>query len=275
MRFCFHSKAELHAIFSDDHKGKFPDFLAHFPANCWFQTTGKYAGSFYIRKQIPDNKQVCSTEESIDLNDLKQKFFKANSEETLWYHATGWQSAEDIMLNGIKLFEHPGDLAPCGAFYLNPCYFDCYDWLSKKNYKFKNKHAILIYSFDPNALSKKGETALTKTRWQKLTRDLSNRVPGTKYDWLYTLQNQDPSSRKHTNSYAKARETYDGESAKQLIIYTEKMCTKIDNKLVGFVFYEFANINSTSLPPTISKSVANSNETKKHKRRIRSHKTKA
>ncbi len=194
---------------------------------------------FFVRKQSRNDPQRRDVHENdIALHDLEREFGNLETEASVWYHATSWESAVKKVEEGPQLSEGPLDLAYYGAFYLNPSYRDCHDWFYTRDSKFQGKHAMLIYKFYPEWLSKKGKRVLDIKRWRNLAGERSQPSGKFEDDWTYTYQNSDPDHVHKSGDNAKIRKTRDEQQAMQLIIYTEKMCTKIHRYLIGCVYYE-------------------------------------
>lgn len=220
---------------------RFPNFRSEFHEDQWFPMWHK-TGRFFVRKQSRnDPKRRDVHENDIALHDLEREFNNLGTESSVFCHATSWESAIKKVEEGPQMSEGPLDLAYYGAFYLNPCYRDCHDWFYTRDSKFQGKHAMLIFKLHPESLSKKGKQVLDIKRWRSLAGERSQSTGKFEDDWTYTYQNSDPDHVHKSGDNAKIRKTRDGQQAMQLIIYTEKMCTKIYRHLMGCVYYENCN----------------------------------
>ena len=172
----------------------------------------------------------------IQLDILMSPSSTSMEETRYWFHATSWQSAEEIMKFGPKIYPKRSDLAVNGAFYLNPDLDDCYDWLLTKNNVFQGKHAFLVYRFAFSDLSGRVEELTNLVEWKNVARRWSTtRCPE---DCTYTFQNSDPKNIESKGHHVTPRRMDNGELAMQLIIRTEKLCRLIHLHLVGCIFFE-------------------------------------
>ena len=239
-----------HASYSPDKSNvRFPTFRSEFEENIW-SPTYHMEEKFFVRKQPRTNPQKRDVKENdVELQDLNRRFgnVDVNFEESFYYHATSWESAIKKVEEGPYKSEGPLDMAYYGAFYLNPSYRDCHDWFYTRDSKFQGKHAMLIYKFRPETLSKKGKEVLQIKRWQSLAGERSQRTGKFEDDWTYTYQNSDPDHIHKSGDNARIRKRWDEQSAMQLIIYTEKMCRKIHKCLMGCVYYENCAASSGEL----------------------------
>ncbi|UJR07425.1 hypothetical protein I4U23_011711 [Adineta vaga] len=175
--------------------------------------------------------------DSIKLDELKDIRADKNDDNLYWYHATNWDNAECIIKCGPAPSNKPGDLSTSRtAFYLNPDYDDCYNWLLTKNSEFKGYHAVLIFKFAPEEISENGRR-LTKQEWKQIASNSSTKVCRSN-DWLLAYQSANPESMGKKGQTPEIRRTSAGENAKQLIIYCAKMCRNLRSCLIGCVFYQ-------------------------------------
>lgn len=128
-----------------------------------------------------------------------------------------------------------------GAFYLGPDYHDCYDLSKNRNRNSQGNDAMLIYQFKPEILSKKGKRVLDKKKWKVLAGERSLPSSRIEDDWIYTYQNADPAHVTKFGDNARTRKGWNQQPAMQLIIYTERMCKKVHENLIGCVYYENFN----------------------------------
>ncbi|CAF3768349.1 unnamed protein product [Rotaria socialis] len=230
---------EPHASYSPDHaKERFPTFRWEFEEDYWLQVCEKTV-RFFVRKQSRNDRQRRNVhEDDIQLQYLKRELGNISTAESFWFHATSWGSAIEKVEKGPKISEGPLDMAYYGAFYLNPDYHDCHDWFYTRDSKFQGKHAMLIYKFHPETLSKKGKRILEKKKWKTVAGERSQPSGKFEDDWTYTYQNSDPDHIHKSGDNARIRHRSDELDAMQLIIYTERMCKKIHHCLIGCVYYE-------------------------------------
>ena len=234
-------ESTVYIYHASDSNKKFPEFRANFEENKWSSTCNNL-NNFFVRKQCRNSLQNCTA--GADLSDCSDIGLQAlltsddESEQTTWYHATSWLSAIKKIEEGPQMSEGPLDMAYNGAFYLNPCYYDCYEWCNTKDSQFQGKHAMLIYQFHPETLSKKGKRVLDVNKWKSLAGERSQSSGKFEDDWTYTYQNSDPNHIYKSGSNARIRKTRDAKQAMQLIIYNEGMCRKIHKHLIGCVYYE-------------------------------------
>ncbi|CAF0979878.1 unnamed protein product [Adineta steineri] len=192
-------------------------------------------------------------EPQIALDDLTKMCGDTDNGQTYWFHATSWDNAQNITKEGPKIGHKPSDYSSNGAFYFNPCYYDCYDWFITRNSVFKGYHAMLIYKFNPEELSKKGETP-DKNQWKKNVKELkessskknvkNRKATSSKNnrDWSLVPQDANPDNFSK-NHQIKARTTSQGKLAMQLVIHTESMCKKTHSHLVACVFFQTVSSN--------------------------------
>ncbi len=228
--------------------------------NLWLQAD---QSTYFIRNQSRKGRQRQDlSEDDIELHTLTNKFPYYVLDKTIpvnWFHATSWKSAEKKINKGPNKTRGPSDFARYGAFFLNPNYDDCYDWLYDNNEKFQGEHAILIYRFYPWVISSNGEE-LNLKQWRQLVQQRSTSDIRCPYDWSFTFQNSDPKNISTSNSKVevhhmrfqnsdcehiettslkvKARRMKNGEYAKQLVIHSEKMCKEIHRCLIGCIYFE-------------------------------------
>ena len=147
---------------------KYPETMLEHGENVWSKLDPDKL--YYIRNQsrFDLDKQVL-TELDIQLDSLKNHFSQSSNGATYWFHAISWSSAIKKINNGPQFSTDLLDFTFAGAYYLNPKFDDCYQWLYTKNSKFKGRHAILIYQFNPWVLSEKGEQLDVKT-WKQTVR---------------------------------------------------------------------------------------------------------
>ncbi|CAF1430894.1 unnamed protein product [Rotaria magnacalcarata] len=228
-----------HACYSpDDAKKRFPTFRSEFKEDHWSHICEKTM-RFFVRKQSRNDRQRRNVHENdIELQYLTRELGNVSTVESFWFHATSWESAIEKVEKGPKISEGPLDMAYYGAFYLNPDYHDCHDWFYTRDSKFQGKHAMLIYKFHSETLSKKGKSILEKQKWKTVAGERSQSSGKFEDDWTYTYQNSDPDHIHKSGDNARIRHRWDELPAMQLIIYTEKMCRKIHRCLVGCVYYE-------------------------------------
>lgn len=210
----------------------FPKFRSNFENDLW-SPTSNMMNHFFVRKQT----RSC-WENDIQLQDLMKLVPNDNHEEKLWFHGTSWKSAIKKVEEGPQISHGPLDMAYHGAFYLNPDHHDCYEWFRTADSKFKGKHAMLIYKFHPESLSKKGKEVFNINKWRTLAGERSRSTGKFEDDWTYTYQCSNPDCIHRSGDNARIRKIRGDQDAKQLIIYTEKMCRKIHNCLIGCVYYE-------------------------------------
>jgi len=225
----------VYVYHASNSNGKFPEFRADFEENIW-SPTYNHMNNFFVRKQRRNYLEGCAAGLS-DYSDIGLQALLTSddeSEQTTWYHATSWSSAIKKIEEGPQMSEGPLDMAYNGAFYLNPCY----EWCNTKDSQFQGKHAMLIYQFHPETLSKKGKRVLDVNKWKSLAGERSHRSGRFEDDWIYTYQNSDPGHINKSGSNARIRKTRDDKRAIQLIIYNEGMCRKIHKHLIGCVYYE-------------------------------------
>lgn len=225
---------------ASDSSKKFPEFRVDFEENIWSSTYNSM-NDFFVRKQRWSSLKECSAD--IGLQALLT--LDDESEKTIYCHATSWSSAIAIVEEGPQISKNPSDMAYYGAFYLNPCYYDSYEWRNTKDSQFRGKHAILIFQFQPEALSAKGKYVLDVHNWKSLAGERSHHSGKFDDDWIYTYQNADPGHINKSGSNARIRKTGDDKRAMQLIIYKEGMCRKIHQHLIGCVYYE--NLHADSI----------------------------
>ena len=215
----------------------------------------------YIRNQSrPENKKL-------ELNDLKSLLPASKGETRYWFHATGWQSAEQKRQSGPIMSEGKLDLAVGQAFYLNPNYDDCYEWLFTKNSVYRGQHAILIYRFDLADLGRQGKE-LGLAEWKSVARRWS--TVDCPDDWTYTFQNSDPKNVDDPKRRVKPRQMSNGKVAMQLILRTKELCSQIHKCLVGCIFFE--NLHATTIAktpakPACLKQTGSSKSKKRHRNR--------
>ncbi|CAF1173832.1 unnamed protein product [Adineta steineri] len=223
--------------------------LAHVCLNDSNESLPKY----YIRNQSRATISMSDEQEhQIALDDLTKMCEGTDNRQPYWFHATSWANALNIIETGPQMGDKPSDYSSHGAFYLNPCYDDCYDWFSTRNSVFKGHHAMMMYKFNPEELSKKGETP-DKNQWKKNVKELKEssseknvkkrKATSSKnnHDWSFVPQDANPDNfSKHDET--RDRKTSQGKPAMQLVIHTESMCKKIHYHLVACVFYQ--NISS-------------------------------
>jgi len=215
---------------------------------------------YYIRNQDREAINILKNgEDKIQLNDLKEKCSSINSDEQYWFHATTWDKAQNIIKTGPVLGEKPSDYSSTGAFYLNPSYFDCYEWFIVNNSKFNGSHAMLIYKFHPIELSEKGEEPAVK-QWRQNVKKRSTTTCRNNLDWSLVPQNANPKSI-HKNEKVRHRWTHHGDIAMQLVIHTANMCAKVHPCLVACIFYR--DVSTKKLPDHLKIS---SNSTKEMSR---------
>jgi hypothetical protein len=211
-------------------------------ANAILTNSDGCAPQYYIRNQDRAAINILKNgEDKIQLNDLKEKCSSINSDEEYWFHATTWDNAQNIIKTGPVLGEKPSDYSSTGAFYLNPSYFDCYDWFIVNNSKFNGSHAMLIYKFHPNKLSEKGEELAVK-QWLKNVKKRSTTTSRNNLDWSLVPQNAHPKAI-DKNEKVRHRWTNHGDIAMQLVIHTAEMCDKLHPCLVACVFYQHVSTN--------------------------------
>ncbi|CAF1253701.1 unnamed protein product [Adineta steineri] len=192
---------------------------------------------YYIRNQSRATMSMSDEQEhQIALDDLTKMCGGTDNEQQYWFHATSWNNAQNIIETGPQMGDKPSDYSSHGAFYLNPCYYDCYDWFITRNSVFKGHHAMIIYKFNPEELSKKEETP-DKKQWKKNVKELKESSFKNDFDWSRVRQDKNPGnfSKKHQIA---ARPTTQGKLAMQLVIHTASMCEKIHLYLAGCIFYQ-------------------------------------
>lgn len=194
---------------------------------------------YYVRNASRNTlSQLGKNEDEIKLESLKTKCISSTYGERYWFHGTDWKSAQAIIKSGPRPGGKLSDYAANGAFYLNPSYTDCYDWLITKNSVFKGYHAILIYKFDPENLSTKGEEP-SEQEWRRLVYQRSRKMGKNYFDWHYVYQHAAPKTISDCGNKQKIRWTKDGQRAMQLVIPCEKMCHQMHQCLVACVFYRY------------------------------------
>lgn len=190
---------------------------------------------YNIRNQPRKTLHELGQEEGeIELHHLKQECENTVYGEKYWFHTTNWENAPKIIEVGPKFHKKLSDFSVNGAFYLNPSYIDSYQWSITNNSKFNGYHAMLIYKFDPEKISKKGEE-LTEQQWKRLIPKRSRGDGKRDPEWSYVYQSANP---KENAIKQKARLTTEGEYAMQLVIRSKKMCQKLQPCLVGCVYYQ-------------------------------------
>lgn len=136
-------------------------------------------------RENPSYRDV--NENDIALHNLERQFDVAKFEGSFYYHATGWESVIKKIEEGPQMSEGCLNMAYYGAFYLNPNCRGGHDWFDTRDSKFQSKHAMLIYKFCPEALSKKGKEVLDIKRWKNLTGERSQSSGELEDDWTYNL----------------------------------------------------------------------------------------
>ncbi|CAF1430358.1 unnamed protein product [Adineta steineri] len=208
---------------------------------------------YYIRNQSRATISMSDEQEhQIALHDLINMCAGSDDGQQYWFHATSWNKAQNFIETGPQMDNKLSDYSSHGAYYLNPCYYDCYDWLITRNSVFKGYHAMLIYKFNPEDLSENGETP-DKKQWKKNVKKLKEssskknvekrKATSSKNnrDWSLVPQDANPGNFSK-NHQIKARTTSQGKPAMQLVIHTQSMCKKIHSHLVACIFYQ--NISS-------------------------------
>lgn len=152
--------------------------------------------------------------------------------QRLWFHATSWTAARKIIRSQPKFIDKPQDLALHGAFYLNPDFDDCYQWLLSKKCSFEGEHAILIFVFDPWSLNKNGEELDVKAWKEVLHCRNTNKC---KLSWSLGPQNKHPD---RIDNSGRFNQTAKGELAMQLVVRSRSMCRQLSDFLVGCIFFE-------------------------------------
>lgn len=215
---------------------EFPSRTYRYPVNVWVKPSRR--AKYWIRKQRRTKpQQLFLSADDIDLDALKSRFSNSTNGTRYWYQAKSWTKAKKILRKGPKLSADPADMGCGGACYWNPDFDDCYQWLRTKNRSFRGKHAILIYQFDPEMLSRHGRELFDLKKWKQtvVKRSTSGRC---KDDWTYTFQNSRPGEVRESTDNVKKRMVGGVKPAEQLIVYREKMCRKIRHCLLGCVFFE-------------------------------------
>ncbi|CAF3531880.1 unnamed protein product [Adineta steineri] len=195
---------------------KFPGYTIKYPESIWIRPNCR--AKYFIRKQPRiEAPRSDASETDIALNELENLVLNDGKCSYYWFHATSWKSAKKKAQKGPKMSKGPLDMAYHGAFYLNPCYDDCYEWFSTKNSSFKGKHAMLIYKFDPENLNRNGRRLDDKGRWKTLAGERSKNSAPYKEDWIYTYQNSNANKIEKSGNNAKIRLMSNGKPAMQLI----------------------------------------------------------
>ena len=248
--------------------GKYPDTnLEKYDKDKW--TEENSVPTYYVRNQSRLKKAKATMSElDIQLDTLELLFSHLTNKYRLWFHATGWQSADKKRHSGPIMSKGELDLAVGQAFYLNPHYDDCYEWLVTKNSVYHGKHAILIYRFDLADLGGRGKE-LGLAEWKSVARQWS-----TIYypdDWTYTFQNSDPENVAKQGHNVTPRYMSNGSVAMQLVIRTKELCAHIHQYLVGCIYFE--NLNDVEIDDDLSRSRPQRSETGKRSRESVSNKS--
>ncbi|CAF3769223.1 unnamed protein product [Adineta steineri] len=180
-------------------------------------------------------------EHQIALDDLTKMCGGTDNGQPYWFHATSWENAHNIIETGPKIGNKPSDYSSNGAFYLNPCYYDCYDWFIARNSVFKGHHAMIIYKFIPKELSE-NEGTPAKQQWKGNVKKCKAASFKNDFDWSLVPQDANPDNFSK-NHQIKARTTSQGKLAMQLVIHTESMCKKTHSHLVACVFFQTVSSN--------------------------------
>ena len=174
------------------------------------------------------------------------QFMCTKDGEELFCHATSWSCCLRIAETCPKPGRGPQDLAPDGAFYLNPDYPDGYQWLHSKRGSFGGEHAMLLYKFKPEDLSRNGKV-LDEQEWRDLVYG-SNTVTNN-YGWLKAPMNTNPLGSHDPGQQIRVCRRSDGELAMQFVIRSPQICRQLHKYLVGVIFYEKINPPSAPLNP--------------------------
>lgn len=202
------------------------------------------------------------------------------SDAPMWFHATSWNSIARILREGIRPSEGSPhlDFAASGAFYLNPCIYDCYHWLmSSRAATYAGQHAILVYRCLPTKLGG-GSYAKDfgschpakqwhseRAGWEELVRcAMLNEEPHLETKkglprWIHGPQvaNAEEVRRKEKrkdNSLISPKprmKIFDrSEPALQLAIRHDSAAEKMDKYLVGVIFFQNLQASSSGSAPS-------------------------
>ncbi|CAF0736711.1 unnamed protein product [Adineta steineri] len=236
----------------------FPDWMTGIGNNQW-QTYNnsefRDGNNFFIRKQTRQNpSDFYDNLNEIDFNSLTNRTRPNNVRPQYWFHATDWNSAENILRTGAERRGENTDFSKGPAYYVNNDYRDCYEFLSRRNHKFKGQHAIFIYEFDPEFLSNgryiciDEETPANVKKWGEVVFSCINKKQKKEvndihgcdcvFGWQCANPNDGNLQRANKSTPHIRVRQYDGQYATQLAIRTNRMLTKVDDHLIGVVIFQ-------------------------------------
>jgi len=218
---------------------KFPrEMEEHYGLNQWSRRHENT--NLFIRNQSRTTTETRDVSESdIELSNLPIENRKMNTPEARFYFtAMSWSKAIKCIESGIKIKKRSNDFTVNGAFYCNPDYPNCYEWFYGKKGSFGGKHAMLIFKFNPWALSQNGEI-LTEDEWKLVVYKRNTKM--CTFDWSEVPQNKNPDEFMNQSKHPIPCRLSDGRIARQLVVRSQAMCDKMNTYLVGCVFYEQLN----------------------------------